>query len=231
MNTTSAFSPSAQRPARRPQLGPPLWAPILAYAILTVIGVIANRSTPHPDASGSAVLAYDTSHMTAVKVGSWLLFISAVPLSIFSAVIYRRLRALGITAPGSAIALVAGVLAASALMSSGIFAWSSAQLTADAPPALARVLANVSFLVGGPAYAVMVALLISGIAVPALLSRLLPRPMLWGGFVLAATGLVSTVTMLSLGFDVLLPIVRFGGLIWLIALAFLLPDTRHSSAA
>jgi hypothetical protein len=100
----------ARERARRPQSGAPLWLPVLAFTVLTVIGVAVNRSTPHPDASGAAVLGYNAAHTTTVKIGSWLLFASAVPLTIATAVIYRRLRALGITAPGSAIALAGGLI-------------------------------------------------------------------------------------------------------------------------
>jgi hypothetical protein len=77
----------------------------------------------------------------------------------------------------------------------------------------------------------MFALLIAGIAVPALLSRLLPRPLALAGLVIAVAGAVSTVTLLSLGAGFLLPIVRFGGTAWLIAAAILLPHNRHTRSA
>jgi hypothetical protein len=231
MSTAAITAQPKGRSARRPQSGAPLWAPVLAFTVLTVIGVAVNRSTPHPDASGTAVLAYNAAHATTVKFGSWLLFASAVPLTIATAVIYRRLRALGITAPGSAIALAGGVLAAGALSLSGMFAWSGGRLPADASPALARALADISFLAGGPAYAAMFALLIAGIAVPALLVRLLPRPLAVAGIILAAAGAVSTVTLLSLDVAFLLPVVRFGGTAWLIAAAILLPRDRNTRSA
>ncbi len=231
MSTVTVTTPPTEHGPRRPRSGAPLWAPVLAFTVLTVIGVAVNRSTPHPDAAGVAVLAYNATHATAVKIGSWLLFASAVPLTIATAVIYRRLRALGITAPGSAIALAGGVLAAGALTLSGMFAWTGGRLPADASPALARALADISFLAGGPAYAAMFALLIAGIAVPALLVRLLPRPLATAGIILAGAGAVSTVTLLSLDVAFLLPVVRFGGTAWLIAAAILLPRNHHTPSA
>jgi hypothetical protein len=231
MSTATITAQPKGHAARRPQSGAPLWPPVLAFTVLTVIGVVVNRSTPHPDASGAAVLAYNAAHATTVKIGSWLLFASAVPLTIATAVIYRRLRALGIAAPGSAIALTGGVLAAGALTLSGMFAWSGGRLPADASPALARALADMSFLTGGPAYAAMFALLMAGIAVPALLARLLPRPLAAAGIVLAVAGAVSTVTLLSLDVAFLLPVVRFGGTAWLVVAAILLPRNRHTRSA
>jgi len=215
---------------RRPQSGPPLLAPVLAFAALTVAYAIVNSSTPHPDASGVAVLHYAQTHGTAIKVGALLLFSSAVPLALCAAVLYRRLRALGITAPGSAITLVGGVLAASALTLSGMFAWTGGRLPADASPALARALADLSFLSGGPGYVVMYALFAAGISVTGLMAGLLPRGVTWTGLILAAVGTVAILTLLASGFGYLLPVVRFGGTLWLIFVAALLPRTRPRTA-
>ncbi|MEU5849192.1 DUF4386 domain-containing protein [Saccharopolyspora shandongensis] len=226
--TTTPTSQRSDRSSRRPQAGPPLLAPVLALAVLTIAYVVVNRSTPHPGASGLEVLNYAQDHAGSIKLGAFLLFASAVPLALTAAVLYRRLRALGITAPGSAITLVGGVLAANALAFSAMFGWSGGRLSADAGPALARALADLSFLAGGPAYSVMFALLIAGVSVPSLLAGLLPRAVSWAGLVLAAAGALSTLALVVDGFAYLLPVVRFGGLLWLVIAAVLLPRTRPS---
>ncbi|GAA2154805.1 hypothetical protein GCM10009760_54060 [Kitasatospora kazusensis] len=211
---------------RRPQSGPPLLAPVLAFTALTIAYVVVNRSTPHPDASGLAVLQYTQAHSTTIKVGAFLLFSSAVPLALIAAVLYRRLRALGITAPGSAITLVGGVLAAGWLALSGMLGWTEGRLPADAGPALARALADLSYASGGPGFVVMFALLLAGVAVPGLLAGLLPRALSWAGLVLAGVGMLSSLALLVSGFGYLLPVVRFGGLLWLVLVAARLPLTR-----
>lgn len=229
--TDTSTSPRAAGAGRGPQAGPPLLAPIGAFAVTTIAYVIANRNTPHPDASGAAVLLYAQAHGTAAKVGALLMLSSAVPLALGTAVFYRRLRALGITAPGSAITLVGGVLAAVALALSSIFAWTSGQLPADAPPALARALADLSFLSGGPMYAATFAMLVAGISVTSLFAGVLPRALAWVGLLLAVAGMVSLLTLVAASFGYLLPLVRFGGLIWLVFVAALLPHTRHRAQA
>jgi hypothetical protein len=218
------------RPAadRRPKQRAPLLVPVIAYAALTVAAVIVNRSTPHPDASGLAVLTYDRAHATAIRVGSFLLFASAVPLTVATAAAYRRLRALGVAAPGSAITLAGGVLAAGALMMSGLFGWVGGHLGAGATGSLARALADLSFLTGGPGFAVALALAITGISVPGLLGRLLPRPLALIGVALGAVGALSTLTLVNLDFGPALPVVRFGGTIWLIVAAALLGRGRKA---
>ncbi|MFF4829184.1 hypothetical protein [Streptomyces sp. NPDC001312] len=177
-------APAPQRSearTRRPQSGPPLLAPVLAFAALTVAYVAVNSSTPHPDASGTAVLHYAQTHATTIKVGALLLFSSAVPLALCAAILYRRLRALGVTAPGSAITLGGGVLAAGATTLSAMFTWTGGRLPADASPALARALADLSFISGGPGYVVMYALFAAGISVTGLMAGLLPRAVTWTG--------------------------------------------------
>jgi hypothetical protein len=52
--------------------------------------------------------------------------------------------------------------------------------------------------------------------------------MAWTGLALAVVGVVSTLTLLSISFGFLLPVVRFGGTLWLVVAAFLLPHTRHA---
>ncbi|MQY26719.1 DUF4386 domain-containing protein [Nocardia aurantia] len=218
---------TAPRTRRRPQSGPPLWIPTLAFTALTVAYVVVNRSTPHPDASGSDVLRYAIEHSGAQQAGAFLILVSAMPLTIVTAVVYRRLRALGITAPGSAIALLGGTLAAVALALSGLFTWAGSRLGADAGPALARALADLSFVAGGPLYAATFGLLIAGIAVPALLARLVPAPLAWIGLALAVAGEVATLGLLVDALTYLLPVVRFGGLLWLLVTAFPLPRHRR----
>ena len=219
------------KPGRRPQTGAPLVAPVAAFTAVTIAYAVTNRLTPHPDASALAVLHYAQTHRTTIKLGSFLLFSSSVPLAVASGVIYRRLRALGVTAPGSGIALVGGVLASAALAVSAMFAWAGGRLPADAPPTLARAFADVSFVAGGPWFAVAFGLLIAGLAVSGLLLRLIPRPLAWVGLVLAVCGVLSELVLLADGFGYLLPVVRFGGALWLLVAASVLPRNRHQRQA
>lgn len=224
--TSTVLRPSDARPARRPQSGPPLLLPVLSFAALTIAYVVLNSATPQPTATGGEVLAYAQRNGTTIKVGALLLLASAVPLALLSAVLYRRLRALGITAPGSAITLVGGVLASAALILSALFAWTGGRLPANADPSLARTVADLSFLTGGVTYAVAFGLLVAGVAVTGLLAGLLPRPLALVGLVVAAAAMLATLSLLADPFGYALPVVRFGGLIWLVWAAAVLPRGR-----
>jgi hypothetical protein len=221
---------SPQPAARRghPQGGPPLLAPALAYGALTVAAAVLFATVPHPSASAASVLAYDRAHHTALQVAGFLIAGASVQLAIWTATVYRRLRTLGVTAPGAVIALAGGLLAAASLSLSGLISWTSSQVSAAAGPGLARALAELSFATGGPGFVVPFALLLAGVCVPALILGLTPRPWAWFGLAVAVAAVLSTFTLLTGTLDVLLPIGRFGGLVWLTGTSVLLPHDRRA---
>lgn len=68
----------------------------------------------------------------------------------------------------------------------------------------------------------------AGIAVPTLILRLVPAWFAWIGLVLAVLAELSFLSMVAEPLQFLIPIGRFGGLIWLAIAGFLLPKTRHA---
>ena len=68
-------------------------------------------------------------------------------------------------------------------------------------------------------------LLVAGIAVPALILRLVPRWFAWAGLVIAALSELNFLAMMIEPLQLLLPVGRFGGLLWLAGAGFLLPHT------
>jgi hypothetical protein len=212
---------------RRPQGGPPLLAPAIAYGALMIAAAALAAGVPHPDASAAAFLSYDQSHQSVIKVSGTLAFAAAVPLAIWTATAYRRLRALGITAPGAVIGLSGGLLAAASLAMSGLIGWTAGQLGGANTPELARALGMLWFAVGSAGFVVPVGLLVAGVAVPSLILRLTWRPLAWAGLVVAAISLLSTFTLIAPALDATLPVGRFGSLIWLLIVSVTLPHSRH----
>jgi hypothetical protein len=214
----------------RAQVGPPLLAPVLAYGVLMVISVILVAGGPEPSASASAVLAYDQGHQTALEVAGCLGFAASLPLAIWTAAVYRRLRTtLGVVAPGAVIGLVGGLLAAASLALTGLITWTSSQVHTLADPALARALADLSFATGSAGFVAPLGLLIAGIAVPSLILGFLPRPLAWAGLIIAAVSLLSTFALLTSDLDFTFPVGRFLGLLWLTTASVLLPARRRTA--
>jgi len=125
------------------------------------------------------------------------------------------------------MALVGGVLASASLALGGLIGWASAETAPLGDPVVAKLLSELGFATGAVGYVVPFALMMAGVAVPALLKALLPRPLAITGLVIAAIGMISTATLLTLVLAPTVPVVRFGGLIWLVAASALLTRTRH----
>jgi hypothetical protein len=196
-----------------------------------ITSVVLSMNVPHLSASADAVLAYNRSHHAELLAAGFLAFAAAAPLAIWTATSYRRLRALGVTAPGAAIALVGGVLAAASLALSGLLTWTSAHLHSPGDAAVARAVADLSFSTGAAGFVVPIALLLAGVAAPSLILGFGPRPWAWLGLVVAGFGLLSTFTLLTDALDFTLPIGRFGSVIWMIGVSVTLPRRRPDRRA
>lgn len=219
---------ATSHPARvRPQAGPPLPVPAIACGVLLITAAALLSSLPHPGAAAASVLRYDQSHHTVIRVGGTLAFAASVPLAIWSACVYQRLRVLGINAPGAVIGLAGGLLAAAALALSGLIAWTTAQLGDVNAPGLARALASLCYAVGSAGFVVPLGLLLAGVAVPSLVVGLTGRPLAWAGLTVAAVSMLTTLTLLTSALDVTLPVGRFAGLLWVVLVSFALPRSRH----
>jgi len=227
--STGSASTGSASPGRvtRRQGGPPPLVPALAYGALLIAAVALLAGAPHPGTPAASALAWDRAHTGVLHAAALVVFGAAVPLAIWTATVYRRLRTLGVTAPGAVIGLSGGLLASASLALSGLVIWTLAEAAPSVSPALAQVLTDLSFAAGAAGFVVPLALLLAGVAVPSLILRLTPSWLAWTGLVLAAVGAVSTFTLVTPALDATLPIARFGGLAWIIAVSLLLPANRH----
>lgn len=216
----------ASSSGRRSQSGPPLLAPGIAVAGLTVVGLALGATGPRPTTPPAELMTYLQTSSTSATVLAAAVFGTSIPLSIWSAVAYRRLRQLGVTAPGTAIGFGGGLLASAMLALSGLVSWTVATSADVATPETLRVLTTLSFAAGGPGFVGGFALLVAGVAVPSLILGLLPRALAWVGLIVAALGMLSVFSLLTPALYVLVPVGRFAGLLWLLATSALLPLTR-----
>jgi hypothetical protein len=215
---------------RQPQGGPPLalLASISLVLLLAglAIGVALAGVMPLPYGSATVIQDYVAGHHNAAQAIAVATFASSIPLAIYAATASARLRQLGITAPGATIALAGGLLASAGLSLSGLLAWTLSRPEVTSDVALVRALYYLTYLTGGPWHVVTLGLLIAGIAVPSLIVGLLPRGVAWTGLVIAGLAELSTLALIWPGLSPLLPVARFGGLVWLIAAGMMLPLRR-----
>ena len=195
---------------------------LISLAVLSGGGTITS-----PFGTTETVAAFFADHGFAVRFASMLQLGSAIPLGIYAATMYARQQRLGIRVPGPSIGLFGGGAAAILLAVSAIVTWTQSQDVVSANPELTHALAYVSFAAGGFAHVLGLGLLVAGIAVPALLLRLVPTWFAWVGLVIAVLAELSFLTMVLEPLQFLIPIGRFGSLSWLVAAGFLHPKTRH----
>ena len=200
---------------------------------LTVASVVvpplfaAGTFLPSPLGSTDSVSAYLVGHRDAVTATGFLVFAASVPLGIYAATTYARLLRLGVRVPGPNIAFFGGMAASVLLSISGLLTWAIGQPVAGQSRALLHTLDYVIYALGGVGFVGGLGLLVAGIAVPTLVLGLAPRWLAWVGLVLAAVSELSFLALVLPPLAVLLPIGRFLGLAWLLAVGFLLPRNRH----
>lgn len=233
MTHTVEVAETAYR-GRRPN-GPHPGVVMLVALVLTLLGVGLGAAlsggavVASPFAATAEVAQRFQEYPLAIGVSAWLQVGSAVPLLIAAATFYARQQRLGIRVPGPVIGLVGGVLASTMVMFSGLVGWvlSRPEVTSDAT--VAHALNFLSFITGSVGFVLGIGLLVAGIAVPALVLRLVPRWLAWVGLMIAFCAELSFVAMVVEPLQFLFPIGRFLGLLWLVVVGFLLPSTRAAA--
>src|SRR2546423_5024459 len=170
---------TSTRPRTDRQAGPPLIVPAAALAALTVAGGVLGLWGPRPDWTPEDVVGYAATNGTTMAVGAALLLGSAFPLVVYAATLARRMQRLGVTAPGPLMGLAGAVLAAASIVVSALVGWTMAQTAVLGDASMAKALATLWFATGGVGFVAPFGLLLLGIAVPALILRLLPRMLAW----------------------------------------------------
>lgn len=236
MTTQTVTTPVTTATTSRPEPNHPNGPHAGALAIITTALVVAAIALPAvitghqgfvlPSATPDEVRAYFDTSADAARLTALFQFAAAIPLGILTATLYAHLRRLGIKVPGPSIAMFGGVAASTAMILSCSALYAAAELGDPARGASGDVLSALTlfaFAAGGAGYVVPLGLLVAGVAVPAYILRLVPRPLALAGLVVALICEFATLDVLSHAFDPLLPIGRFGSLVWLIAVGFLLP--------
>lgn len=217
---------------------PHLGALAVVYTVLFVAGLCAVSAfgipfgvhapwLPGPWEPAEAIAAYFQTHASAVALCSALQFGSMIPLGIFAASTYSRLRFLGISAAGPAIALFGGLLTVFDSTVSHLSLWVMSLPAVAHEPSFLPPLYFIAYAFGGPGFSVPMGLLVAGIAIPAAFTRLLPRWLIGVGLALAVIGELSWLHLFVFPRLVLLiPLTRFPTFLWLIAVGFALPAAR-----
>jgi hypothetical protein len=186
---------------------------------------------PGPWEPASVIVPYFQTYGTRVLFCLVLQFGAMICLGLFTAVVVSRLHFLGARAAGTYIALLGGFLVVADAIAGTMAMWTMLRPGVIESPSMVLSLYYLGFGLGGPGFSVPMGLLIAGVSVTAAFMKLLPRWVIALGLVLAAAGELSWLHLAFPKLLFLIPLVRFPGFVWLIAVGFLLPKVRHPPSA
>ena len=219
-------------PVGRRHQSPPLGILAIVFMVLFCAGILpvtvfgGKPNFPGPWESAQTIAAFFQARPSAVLLCAFLQFGSAVPLGIFTASAVSRLKFLGVQAAGADIALFGGFATAILMMANGCVLWTLANPGVTHDAAITQAFYYLGFGLGGPGYSVSFGLLMAGISVPVFFRKLVPRWIPILGLVLALVGELSWLNIEFPQAVPLIPLTRFPGFIWMIAMGIALPSTR-----
>lgn len=212
-----------RHPSPNPGAVAVVYTVLFCAGLYSIAGSSGGSHFPRPWDSAQTMAMYFQQHSKAVLLCAFLQFGSAVPLGIFTATIVSRLQFLGVRAAGATIALYGGLAASFALTCCSIVLWVVARPGVADDVLLTKALYYVSFGFGGFGYSVPLALLMSGVSVPLLFYRVVPKWIPILGLILAGFGVVSWLSLEFAPAMFFIPLTRFPGFVWMIAVGFAMP--------
>ncbi|HTW82221.1 MAG TPA: hypothetical protein VME23_21930 [Terracidiphilus sp.] len=205
----------------------------LLYTVLFCVGLYPVTNLykepywPPPWESAAVIVNYFQHYGARViicltlQLGAWVCF------GIFTATVVSRLHFLGARAAGTYIALFGGFLVVADSFAGTMAMWTLLRPGVNENGTLVLALNYFSYGLGGPGFSVPMGLLLAGVSVTAAFMKLLPKWVIVLGLVLAAAGELSWLHLAVFPHLLfLIPLVRFPGFVWVIAVGFLLPKSR-----
>ncbi len=215
--------------------GPSLILLATVHFLIFVAGLVTASALRHgahfatPFASAEELRAFLAVSPTAVRVGNFFLFGSAIPFGIFAVTTVSRLRFMGVRAAGTNIALLGGLIATIALILSGSVGWILSVPEVVASAQIVKAVSFLNFLLGGVVFAVGFGLLAAGVSVTCYFMRLLPRWLVVFGILLALAGELSSLSLVAYPANFFIPITRYLGFIWMFSVAISLTRDRKGA--
>lgn len=213
--------------------GPPLWLLALLYTILFNAGLFPVTMFgglpywPGPWETPAVIASFFQTQSSRVLACIFLQTGATVCLGLFTAVVVSRLHFLGVRAAGAHIALLGGFWTVFNSMAAAMATWTLIRPAIAHDSSLVVMLNYFSYALGGPGFSIPMGLLMAGVSVSAGLKHLIPKWLMIFGLVLAACGELSVLHLIFPQLLFLIPLTRFPGFIWIVAVAFALPKFRR----
>jgi hypothetical protein len=178
-----------------------VWAASGAFAValfacgLLFGDLLATTNFPALNATPSHLREYFLQNVSEVRALSFFHLLAAAALAAFASYLYARIHPAGTRV--AALALAGGITAAGFLAMSALCYRVLAERSVAVDPALTHALVVLSYLAGGPAIGVPLALTAGAFAAAIRHERTLPGWLFWLSIVAMAFGVASATTMLG----------------------------------
>ena len=178
-----------------------VWAASGAFAValfacgLLFGDLIATTNFPALNATRSQLRDYFLRNVSEVRALSFFHLLAATALAAFASYLFARLRSAGSRV--AALALAGGIIAATFLAMSALSYRVLAERSVASDPALTHALVVLSYLAGGPAIGVPLALTAGAFAAAIRHERTFPGWLCWLSIAAGVLGAASATTMLG----------------------------------
>jgi hypothetical protein len=216
---------------------PPLWLLALLYTVLFIAGLFPVTMFggvpywPGPWEAPAVITHFFETQQSRVLTCIFLQTGATVCLGLFTAVVVSRLQFLRVRAAGAYIALFGGFLCVFDAMAASFTTWTLLRPAINENSSLVLALNYLAYAFGGPGFSIPMGLLMAGVSVSAGLTKLIPKWVMILGLLLAACGELSVFHLIFPQLLFLIPLVRFPGFIWIVAVGFALPKSRREEPA
>jgi hypothetical protein len=189
----------------------------LFFIALAMTGVLGGAGYPTPLSSDDAVHHFFQANITKQAALSLVQVLASVALLVFCLLSVSQLRQKIRDSYLTNLALSAGSLAAAFLLLAALCSWLLSQpVTVNDTPTL-RLVQNLSFLTGGFAHVIAFGLFVGAVSLNGWRSDVLPKWLGYFGLTVSGISLLSLLGMVNYLATALLPVSRFSGFIWIVA--------------
>jgi hypothetical protein len=197
------------------------------FASLVAIPILAPGSRiPNPFGNDANMRTFFLNAASAIRVSDFLQLASALCLGASSTLFCNALGQTGDRRTAPWLIAGGGSGAAVMLALSSLFSWAMVSPGAADLGSALHAFQFIPFLLGGPGWAGFFAIFLAGVTIGT--RGLLPRWLRIAGYFLIFVSAAATPVLLSIVFSPCLPIARFLGFVWLIAVSIDL--TRRPAA-
>jgi hypothetical protein len=229
MNTqTKSTTPSvAVHQGPHPGMLAILYTVLFCAGLYPVTAFYKQPYWPGPWESASTIVPYFQTYGARVLLCVFLQLGAMICVGLFTAAVVSRLHFLGSRAAGTYIALFGGFLVVFDGMAGTMATWAMVHPSVTPHADVVIALYYLAYGLGGPGFSIPMGLLMAGVSVTAAFMKLLPNWLIVLGLILAAAGELSWLHLIVPKLLFLIPLTRFPGFIWIIAVGFLLPKSRR----